>query len=548
MREDLRVDLMKLLNLLLRCLVVLLACTPIAAHAADEFLDPLIAFRVSAQAIDATRVEVRFDIAPGHYLYRDKFSVSTKSAGVELGALQLPKGLIKYDPNFQKDVETFRDSVTLVVPYTATSTAAFDVVVGNQGCADKGLCYPPMERSLKIDARTPMASQAPAPSSAVEPPASFDAALGSGNLLRVAGVFTLAGLLLSLTPCVLPMLPILSSIIVGERGPVSRSRGFSLALAYSLGMAMVYTALGMAAGLAGEGLAGALQNAWTLGAFALLLVVLSLSMFGVYELRMPAAIQGKLVSWSGGLKGGRHAGVFAMGGLSALIVSPCVAAPLAGALLYIRQTRDVTQGGVALFALACGMSVPLLLLGLSAGTLLPRAGAWMQRVKHGFGVLLIGVAAWIVWPVLPSPSLAAPALLQPDAGLEFETVTTSDELHAALQASLRPAMVDFYADWCVACKELEAFTFTDPRVAEALAGMTLLRVDLTEHNDDHKALLRRYQLFGPPAVLFFAPGGAEVQRARVIGFVNADTFVQQLRSAHLAGAALTSSISISVAP
>jgi thiol:disulfide interchange protein DsbD len=346
---------------------------------------------------------------------------------------------------------------------------------------------------------------------------------------------------------VLPMLPILSSIIVGQAQPVSRARGFSLSLAYAVGMAIVYTALGMAAGLTGEGLAAAMQNAWMLGAFALLLVALSLSMFGVYELRLPSALQGRLMQWSAGFEGGRYAGVFAMGGLSALIVSPCVAAPLAGALLYIGQTRDVMQGGVALFALACGMSVPLLLLGLSAGTLLPRAGAWMQRVKHGFGVLLLGVALWMVWPVLPSPVSAAPAVLQP-GGLEFKTVKGSDELHAALRASSRPAMVDFYADWCVACKEMEAFTFSDPKVREMLAGMTLLRVDLTENNADHKALLRRYKLFGPPAVLFFEAGGAEVARARVIGFVNADTFVKQLKGAHLAGGGLTSSISMSVAP
>jgi len=537
---------MKLLRLLVRCLCSLLVCVPVA-HAADEFLDAEAAFGLHAKTLDASRVELRFDIAPGYFLYRDKFSVNAKSDRVKLGELQVPKGKTKYDENFQKDVEYFRDSVTLVVPFAQAQTAAFEIVVGNQGCADKGLCYPPMERTLKIEPAAWASSVAPVSPPASDRPGRFESALGSGNLLIVTGVFLLAGLLLSLTPCVLPMLPILSSIIVGQSGTVSRSRGFSLALAYAVGMALVYTALGMAAGLTGEGLAAAMQNAWVLGAFALLLVALSLSMFGVYELRFLSGMQGRLMQWSTRLKGGRHAGVLAMGGLSALIVSPCVAAPLAGALLYISQTRDVVQGGVALFALACGMSVPLLLLGLSAGALLPRAGAWMQRVKHGFGVLLLAVAAWMVWPVLPSAALAAPALSHPDAGLEFKTVTSSDELHAALRAAGRPAMVDFYADWCVACKEMETFTFSDPKVSEALAGMTLLRVDLTDYNADHKALLRRYKLFGPPAVLFFAPGGAEVQGARVIGFLNADPFVMQLR-AHLDGSAFTSSISMSVAP
>jgi len=323
------------------------------------------------------------------------------------------------------------------------------------------------------------------------------------------------------------MLPILSSVIVGQSGPVSRARGFSLALAYSLGMVLVYTALGMAAGLMGEGLAATMQNGWVLGAFALLLAALSLSMFGLYELQMPAAVRERLASWSGSLRGGRHAGVFLMGGLSALIVSPCVAAPLAGALLYISQTRDVMQGGVALFAIACGMSVPLLLLGLSAGAVLPRAGAWMQRVKHVFGVLLLGIAGWIVSPVLPSSTYAQ----GPDPGLEFRTVTSASALHAALRESGRPAMVDFYADWCVACKEMESLTFRDEKVREALAGMTLLRVDLTDNNADHKALLRRYRLFGPPAVLFFDTGGVEVTGARVIGFQGADAFVKQVHEA-----------------
>jgi thiol:disulfide interchange protein DsbD len=218
-------------------------------------------------------------------------------------------------------------------------------------------------------------------------------------------VFLIAGLLLSFTPCVLPMVPILSSIIVGQGAPVTRARGFSLALAYALGMALIYTGFGVVAGLLGEGLAAALQNPWVLGAFALLLAGLSLSMFGVYELQLPGGLQSRVSAVSGRLPGGRFAGVFAMGGLSALIVGPCVAAPLAGALVYISQTKDVVIGGLALFSLAMGMSVPLLLVGLSAGSLLPRAGAWMEGVKTVFGVMLLAVALWIVSPVLPGWAL-----------------------------------------------------------------------------------------------------------------------------------------------
>jgi thiol:disulfide interchange protein DsbD len=359
-------------------------------------------------------------------------------------------------------------------------------------------------------------------------------------------------------------------------------------------MALVYTAFGMAAGLLGEGLAGLLQNAWVLGAFALLLGALALSMFGVYELQMPAAVQTRVTQWSGRLQGGQHAGVFLMGGLSALIVGPCVAAPLAGALVYISQTRDVLIGGLALFALACGMSVPLLLAGLSAGTLLPRAGAWMERVKHLFGILLLGVALWMVAPVLPPAALMfavgagllglaayfgaftrlpADAGLRPHAAktagvlcamlaafelaglasggrepaqplrhlaiasaqssprepaLRFDEVRGAQGLMQALRASPRPVMVDFYADWCASCKELEHTTFVDPGVRRELAGFTLLRLDVTASSEEDRAVLKRYGLFGPPALLFFKPAGAELGNARVIGYQPPEQLLQTL--------------------
>ncbi len=615
---------------------LLLAMAPAAASAADQFLDPEVAFKLSARALDAQRIELRFDVASGYHLYRDKFNASITPAPADTGAnadsvaLQIPRGTVEFDATFQKNVEVFKAPVTLVLPLAQAAKSAFKLVVGNQGCADEGLCYPPMERAFKVEpgagglvltALTEEQAQAWMPDRAGveagrpvrsdgsggsdssgatgDEPGKFASALQSRNLLRVAGVFLLAGLLLSFTPCVLPMIPILSSIIVGQRGTVSRARGFSLALAYALGMALVYTAMGMAAGLAGEGLAAALQNAWVLGAFALLLATLSLSMFGVYELQMPSSVQSRITEFSGRLQGGQHVGVFVMGGASALIVGPCVAAPLAGALVYISQTQDVTLGGVALFSLACGMSVPLLLVGLSAGSLLPRAGGWMERVKHFFGVMLLAVALWMVSPVLPPWALMLGAaglllgtavylgaferipdritprraltkgvglllavvamlqlagmasggrdLLQPlqhiaaaqaatvsvaargAAEPQFRTVANLSALDAAVQASSRPVMVDFYADWCVACKEFESLTLSDPEVRNRLAGLTLLRVDVTANSADDKALMRKYGLFGPPALLFFPPAGKEIEQARVIGFENAERF-----SAHLA--------------
>ena len=399
-----------------------------AARAVDDFLEPEKAFRFSARAQGERSVEVMFDVAPGYYLYREQFRFEALDA--KLGAAALPAGKVKFDETFQKDVETYRDQVHITVPIEQAAQR-FRVTVTSQGCADKGLCYPPMQSAAELSligfggdgsARALAASEIPAPGqvasvngaqtadiNAASPgdASRLDAALRGGHFGSVVGVFFLAGVLLSLTPCVLPMLPILSSIIVGQGGAPSRSRSFLLALSYSLGMALVYTSFGVAAGLAGEGLAASLQNPWVLGAFAAGLVGLSLSMFGVYELQLPAALTSQLAGASQRLPAGRAASVFAMGGVSALIVSPCVAAPLAGALVYLSQTRDVWLGGSALFALACGMSVPLLMLGASAGALLPKAGAWMDEVKRFFGVLLLGVALWTVQSVLPAPLVLA---------------------------------------------------------------------------------------------------------------------------------------------
>ena len=597
----------------MRALLLLASWLPLHAAAADDFLDPEAAFKLTVQAQDAQHVAMHFAIAPGYYLYRERLNAQAQPAAAAGGELALPRGKTKFDETFQKEVEYFRDQVTMVLPIAADAPP-FRLTVGNQGCADKGLCYPPMSRSFDLKpvaggwtavavadgeaaaaatagAAAPVVAAAPAP---VSETSRFANALQSRSLLTVAGVFLLAGLLLSFTPCVLPMLPILSSIIVGQRGTVSRLHGFSLAVAYSLGMALVYTAFGMTAGLLGEGLAAALQNAWVLGAFALLLAGLSLSMFGVYELQMPNALQSKLTEVSGRLQGGQYLGVFVMGGLSALIVGPCVAAPLAGALVYISRTHDVWLGGIALFSLASGMSVPLLLVGVSAGSLLPRAGAWMDRVKHFFGVMLLGVALWMVSPVLPSwglmvgaavlllasavylgafesaGSAASPRraatrglglvlavlavlqlagvasggrdLLQPlqhlggggtlaareASPLSFQPVADLAALDAAVRASAKPVMVDLYADWCVACKEFESLTFTDPAVRERLAGLTLLRVDVTANSAQDKALMRKYSLFGPPALLFFKPAGEERSEVRVVGFQDAASFREHL--------------------
>jgi len=434
------------------------------------------------------------------------------------------------------------------------------------------------------------------PTSSATEPRGDVSALGSvlkgGRYWPVIGAFFVAGLLLAFTPCVLPMLPIVSSIIAGHGTTVSRLRGFFLAAAYSLGMAVVYTALGIAACLAGEGLAAAFQQPWVLALFAAALIALALSMFGVYELRLPSAFTNRMAQASQGLRGGRVAGVAVMGGISALIVSPCVAAPLAGALVYLSQTRDVWLGGTALFSLAVGMSVPLLLVGASAGALLPKAGPWMNEVKGAFGILLIGVALWTVQPVLPASLvlalwgallIASAVLLLPPRGERpswrhavaavlgacgllqlvgaasggtdllqplshlgsgaraeassgqprFATIKTVGELDAALRDANRPVMLDFYADWCVSCKEMERYTYSDAAVQAKLAHALLLKADVTRNDADDRALLKRFGLFGPPGTIFFDAQGREVAAARAIGYQNTEHFLETLRIAGL---------------
>ncbi|MCV2351088.1 protein-disulfide reductase DsbD [Paucibacter sp. Y2R2-4] len=606
------------------------------AHA-EDFLEPEQAFKLQVKSQDERTLDVTFEIAPGYYMYREQFKAEAQEVGV-LGRIELPKGKVKFDETFQKEVEIYRESLSARVAVEKPS-APFTLTITGQGCADKGLCYPPMVASYRIqlpangasakieridadssatslmaggqsteaDKQTPAVSNAATSNSAGALTESnrLDAALQSGRFWTVIGVFFVAGLLLSLTPCVLPMLPILSSIIVGESAgaKTSRSRGFLLALSYSLGMALVYTALGVAAGLAGEGLAAALQKPWVLSLFALALVVFAMSMFGAFDISLPHSMSGGLSQASQRLPAGHMLGVFVMGGVSALIVSPCVAAPLAGALVYLSQTRDVVLGGSALFALASGMSVPLLLLGLSAGSLLPRAGAWMDGVKHLFGMLLLAVALWTLQPVLPAaaaqllwgalligvaamlglfqaphavhrprtwlrktaaivsvicgvlqilgaasggtdPFKPLAGLMRAEAGasqtsasseegLPFKRVLSLAELDATLASAGRPVMLDFYADWCVSCKEMERFTFSDPVVRQHLAGALLLKADVTANSPADRELLKRFNLFGPPGTIFFDASGQELKGARVIGFQNTERFLSSLNAAGL---------------
>ncbi|MGB3818539.1 MAG: protein-disulfide reductase DsbD [Achromobacter sp.] len=584
------------------------------ARAEAEFLEPEKAFVFSAVMVAPDTVELRFRVAPGYYMYRERFGISISPLGAAtLGEPVYPKGDVKYDPTFEKDMEVYHQDVAIRVPVTPGGQP-FTLTLTGQGCADAGLCYPPMDSSVKL---TPVAggyALAGGGGASAAPTASSGGlsalvnagdtgladALGGLGWIKTAGVFLVLGLLLAFTPCVLPMIPILSSIVLGgaasQQRP-TRGRGLALAATYVLGMSVVYTALGVAAGLSGAGLAAWLQTPWILTLFAVLLAVLALAMFDAFTFQMPSGIQARLAERSSRIPGGRYTGALLMGALSALIVGPCVAAPLAGALLYISQTGDVVLGGSALFAMAWGMGVPLLIVGASSGALLPKAGPWMDGVKRLFGMLLLATAWWMLIPVVPTwvqmtgwaflaivgavmlrafdalpagagsarmfgkgigllLALAAAAwligaasggrdVLQPlshfasggpavagaaaPAGeVQFKRVRNNAELDALLAQSQQPVMLDFYADWCVSCREMERFTFTDPGVAQRMAGMLLVQADVTANNADDRALLKRFRLFGPPGIMFFEPGGKELPDARVVGFQDAKRFTQSL--------------------
>ena len=583
-----------------------------------EFLDPDIAFVLNAVPAGPGAVGVRWDIAEGYYLYRDKFRFQgAGESGAALGEARLPKGIIKDDEYFGP-MEVYYDSVAALIPVTGAG-AAVDVDITYQGCAEAGLCYPPITKTVSLLLAGAPASpgggaasgsgagsaglsgaglipgaQGAAP---IELPEQdrIAAALASGNRWLVILSLFGAGLLLAFTPCVLPMVPILTSLIVGQGtargGAITSLHAFMLSFVYVLAMALTYAVAGVVTGLLGANFTAAFQDPWIVSGFALVFVLLSLSMFGFYDLQIPASWQTRLAAISHRQAGGTYIGVGVMGVLSALIVGPCVAAPLAGVLIYIGQTGDPVLGGVALFTLGMGMGVPLIVAGVSAGKLLPKAGAWTNAVKSVFGMMLLAVAIYLLERVVPEPvsllmwaallivasiylgaldTLTARSggwrrlrkgaglvmlvygvlvmvgiaagqgdLLRPLQGitlaggeragheLAFKRVKGIDGLNAELSLAAargQVVMLDYYADWCVSCKEMERFTFGDPAVQEALAGVLLLQTDVTENDALDRALLAEFGLFGPPAILFFGPDARERRELRVVGFMNADDF------------------------
>ncbi|MGE8468692.1 MAG: protein-disulfide reductase DsbD [Pseudomonas putida] len=540
-----------------------------------DFLPVHEAFKLSLIQADAQTIKLRFVATDGYYLYRHRFQFRTEPADVALGTPVIPKGEAKHD-EFFGDVEVYHGVLDIELP--RTDPRAFTLLVGYQGCADKGLCYPPETERLSIDGEGGTRSAAPA---------TGEQAWSWKSLL----LFFLAGVGLTFTPCVLPMLPILSGVVL--RGQAGGLRGLALSLAYVISMAASFAVLGALMGLFGAGLnlQARLQSAWILVPFALFFVVFALAMFGLFELKLPHALNSRLDTLAHRTKGGSLVGAAVLGVLSSLLVSPCVSAPLAGALLYISASGDALGGALKLFALGLGMGAPLLLVATGGAAWLPKSGPWLNTVKNAIGVLLLGLAIGLLSRVLPGPltlllvgflaagvalflgalefviktprqrlaqllglallvyalacwygalngqgdplrPLPAPTLAaggtSPAATADaWQTITTPAALDAALaqaKAAGQPVLLDWYADWCISCKVIEHEVLNAPQVQSQLSAFTLLRFDITESNAEQRTLLDRYQLFGPPALLFFAPNGSEMTTDRVIGEINAGDF------------------------
>jgi len=573
---------------------------------ADNFLPVDEAFRFDALAQGSDQVRLNWEIADGYYLYRARIKVATTATGAQLGTPQMPAGQVKNDEYFgRQEIYHHELKVTVPVARAAGGTLTLPLEVSYQGCAEAGLCYPPQTKTVTLTlAAGGAAAVTGAGGSAGGGTATggeflsqnwFADLLRGGNVFVMLAWFYLGGLLLAFTPCVLPMVPILSGIIVGGGGQVTTRRAFTLSLTYVLGMALTYAVAGVISAAAGKEVQAIFQQWWVIALFAALFVALGLSMFGLFTLQMPAAVQSRLAQLSNRQSAGTLGGVAVMGALSALIVTTCVAPVLVGALLVISQTGAIARGGVALFASGLGMGTPLLVVGASAGKLLPRAGPWMDLIKKVFGVLMLAVAAWmlarivapravlilwavpalvlawllwselrrrsgLVWALRGVGTLAGlyglalltgaalggtdplaplPMFAPRTSELAFQRIHSLADLErevAQAKSQGRGVLVDFSADWCTSCKEMERYTFTDPGVQRALKGTVLLRADVTDNNADDQALLKHFGIFGPPTIAFYGSDGTERSKFRVVGYMKADAFAAQTRAA-LGGAA-----------
>ena len=534
----------------------------ISTLSAKEFLPPEQAFVVEATwAADATELLIDYRPVKGYYIYQEslQYRLFIDDRQINTKNIQLPRGIEKFDETFGKKMEIYPNPFLVTIPFVQKAEQGIRLELDLQGCADGGICYPPMTYQYFLAA--PGVKVAPIPDADLRPStasantqsmslaglwsgrddiSSIKSYLENADLAYLLLGFLLLGVALAFTPCVLPMLPILSSIVLGKQGdlPIGKVRSAYLALAYILGMALLYALAGILTAALGSGVQRALQSPIALMIFSGLLLFLAGSLFGFYELRMPQAWQNKVDQMAGRQKGGSLFGAFALGAISTLVASPCITAPLASVLGFVAQTGSMVLGGALLFVMALGMGLPLLLIALGARSVIPSAGAWMVWLQRALGVMLVLLAIWIVWPAFsmlrgetdPQNSSRLEKRISPN--LVFQVVRSPEELQSILQKAQenkKLVLLDFYADWCISCKEMEAITFTNPEVAKEMSRFVLVQVDVTVNNSSTQALLKQYGLFGPPAILLFNGLGDEQKGLRVVGFMPPGRFSQRLQ-------------------
>ncbi len=544
----------------LKKILLLLALVSAPVFAAPEFLPPEKAFRVEATWLEnSNEIEIEFLPTKGYYIYQESLKFQAGSQAGKLSSIKpsLPLGIEKFDETFQKKLQVYKQPFMVLLGVKPQIGSPMHVEVTLQGCAEAGICYPPM--TLPFLLTGPGVKAAPIPdvlegSPAISKQAEFgltdlwrerDDVNAIGRFLENTSTtylflaFFVLGLALAFTPCVLPMLPILSSVIFGVQGgkAVSKGRASVLALAYVLGMALVYALAGVLMAALGGSVQRALQSPFALAAFALLLLALSGSLFGLYDLRLPQSWHQQVDRLAGRHQGGNVFGAFALGGISTLVASPCITAPLAGVLAFIAQTGSMSLGAGLLFVMALGMGLPLLLIAVEARILIPSTGIWMVWLQRTLGVLLVATAAWIASPLLQkndtvsSTKVANGQAVHQVGDLSFIVIQSPAQLDAQLikaKEEKKLVLLDFYADWCISCKEMEVSTFANPEVSKQLKQFVLLQADVTKNNADNQALLKRFGLFGPPGILIFNLDSQEQKEQRVIGFMPPQRFMERL--------------------
>ena len=545
----------------LKSVVALLVLLSVHVFAAQDFLPPEKAFRVEATWLEnSNQIEIEFLPAKGYYIYQESLKFEAGSQAEKLMNIRpsLPMGIEKFDETFQKKLQVYKQPFMVLLEVKPVSGKPIHINVALQGCAEAGICYPPM--TLKFLLAGPGVKAAPIPellenASTQNTPGNFGLAdlwrerddvnaigrfLESTSTAYLFLAFFILGLALAFTPCVLPMLPILSSVIFGAQGgkAVSKSRASVLALSYVLGMALVYALAGVLMAALGASVQRALQSPIALVAFSVLLLALSGSLFGLYELRLPHSWNERVDRLAGRHQGGNVFGAFALGGISTLVASPCITAPLAGVLAFIAQTGSMSLGAGLLFVMALGMGLPLLFIAIEARILIPSTGIWMVWLQRTLGVLLVATAAWIASPLFQkndaadSVTTANGQRMHQVGDLSFVVIQSPAQLEAQLsmaKESKKLALLDFYADWCISCKEMEVNTFTNPEVSKVLQQFVLIQADVTKNSPDNQALLKRFGLFGPPGILIFNQGSQELQDQRVIGYMPPQRFIERLK-------------------